>query len=417
MVGVDQEGTPNLVEEGELIFNDYVFSNRLKPTKKILADSGFNKKYEDWTFAKIAEDLQKESSERPNDNISLNTLNDSMNRLITMQEQIRENKRTNSYKCGGKVNKFANGTPQLPTIDTDIIFEDDLILPNDNFKKLDITNNIPFLTNSGKEINANNAKYLIKDGKVVFDDRDGSYGLGFQVDELGKYAPTITNALTGVFNAIQQPDYMDYTHIDNASEYYKNIPTIAFDPVGGKQVYTPIDDNYLTNQMLADTAATRRAIQNSGVTGSQAMMHLGNIGYNAQRNLADAKLQLVRENEARKLQTAQFNLGIDQFNTQGSMQAQQVNQARAAQIAGAMGNVAQQKIAIDQYNRGLDQLKGQAVSNSIGALSEDLANIATENYWKKQIENNPAFMEYIANMNKAKASAKNGGMLTRKRRK
>ena len=62
MVVVDQEGTPNLVEEGEVIFGDYVFSNRLKPTKKILADGGFSDKYNDWTFAKIAEDLQKESA-------------------------------------------------------------------------------------------------------------------------------------------------------------------------------------------------------------------------------------------------------------------------------------------------------------------------------------------------------------------
>ena len=28
-LGVDNEGTPNLVEEGEVIYNDYVFSNRL----------------------------------------------------------------------------------------------------------------------------------------------------------------------------------------------------------------------------------------------------------------------------------------------------------------------------------------------------------------------------------------------------
>ena len=28
-MGVDNQGTPNLVEEGEVVFNDYVFSNRL----------------------------------------------------------------------------------------------------------------------------------------------------------------------------------------------------------------------------------------------------------------------------------------------------------------------------------------------------------------------------------------------------
>lgn len=34
-MGMDSEGTPNLVEEGEVIFNDYVFSNRLKVPKEV----------------------------------------------------------------------------------------------------------------------------------------------------------------------------------------------------------------------------------------------------------------------------------------------------------------------------------------------------------------------------------------------
>ena len=93
LMGFDQEGIPNLVEEGEIIYNDYVFSNRLKPSKKQLESSGLNKKYNDWTFAKIAEDLQKESAERPIDFISNNTLEDMMSRLITFQEMVREKKK------------------------------------------------------------------------------------------------------------------------------------------------------------------------------------------------------------------------------------------------------------------------------------------------------------------------------------
>jgi hypothetical protein len=38
LMGVDQQGIPNLVEEGEVIFNDYVYSNRLKPTAKQLEE-------------------------------------------------------------------------------------------------------------------------------------------------------------------------------------------------------------------------------------------------------------------------------------------------------------------------------------------------------------------------------------------
>jgi len=32
-MGIAPDGKPNLVEEGEVIYNDYVFSNRLKPTE------------------------------------------------------------------------------------------------------------------------------------------------------------------------------------------------------------------------------------------------------------------------------------------------------------------------------------------------------------------------------------------------
>lgn len=100
-VGVDQNGTPNLVEEGEVIWKDYVFSNRLKPTKKQLEEAGYTK-YQDLTFAEIAERLQ--DSERPNDKISKDSLIDSMSLLMSMQETVREKK----YK---KQNKFDTGGP------------------------------------------------------------------------------------------------------------------------------------------------------------------------------------------------------------------------------------------------------------------------------------------------------------------
>ena len=68
-MGVDQEGTPNLVEEGEVIFNDYVFSNRLKVPKAMRNKYKLRGK-KDLTFADAALQMAKESEERPNDPIS-----------------------------------------------------------------------------------------------------------------------------------------------------------------------------------------------------------------------------------------------------------------------------------------------------------------------------------------------------------
>ena len=113
-MGVDNQGTPNLVEEGEIIYNDYVFSNRLKPTKKQLENNGLNKKYNNWTFAKIVEDLQKESANNPNDFISQNTLKDMMNIVINMQEEVRNKKQikeNNMFDLGGWATQLGMATP------------------------------------------------------------------------------------------------------------------------------------------------------------------------------------------------------------------------------------------------------------------------------------------------------------------
>lgn len=88
-VGVDPEGTPNLVEEGEVIWDGYVFSNRIKVPKKV------QEKYklgtnDNLTFADAVKYAARESKERPNDPISANGLVDSMQTLQQEQETIRE---------------------------------------------------------------------------------------------------------------------------------------------------------------------------------------------------------------------------------------------------------------------------------------------------------------------------------------
>ena len=112
LMGVDEEGTPNLVEEGEVIFNDYVFSARLKPSKKALNDSLIGDKYLGMTYAEIAEKLAEKSEEMPNDKIEQNTLNANFKRLITIQEEQRarnEEREANMFEGGGKIRKRAGG--------------------------------------------------------------------------------------------------------------------------------------------------------------------------------------------------------------------------------------------------------------------------------------------------------------------
>ena len=100
-MGMDAEGTPNLVEQGEVIFNDYVFSNRLFADSDLLESFNLPKSYDGYSFAAIAEKLGDESKERPNDPISKRGLLSSMSRLQQAQEMIRQSKNTGNKKSFG----------------------------------------------------------------------------------------------------------------------------------------------------------------------------------------------------------------------------------------------------------------------------------------------------------------------------
>ena len=86
-VGISREnGQPNLVEEGETIFDDYVFSQRIK------ADAKTKKKFHigknaDISYADLSKKLEKESLERPNDPISQNGLKKQLHNLADEQER------------------------------------------------------------------------------------------------------------------------------------------------------------------------------------------------------------------------------------------------------------------------------------------------------------------------------------------
>lgn len=102
-MGIAQDGQPNLVEEGEVIYklngNPYVYSKRIKMSKE-LKDKY---KFKGDTFADGALEAQKESEERPNDPISQRGLNATMRDLANEQEKKRAEKteRQAKYAFGG----------------------------------------------------------------------------------------------------------------------------------------------------------------------------------------------------------------------------------------------------------------------------------------------------------------------------
>ena len=85
-VGVDPEGTPNLLEEGEPVYKDYVYSDNIEAEKEFLEQNHLPAKYAGKLYSKIADDLFFEAEERPLDAISRNSLEVLLGRLADAQE-------------------------------------------------------------------------------------------------------------------------------------------------------------------------------------------------------------------------------------------------------------------------------------------------------------------------------------------
>lgn len=111
-MGIASDGKPNLVEEGEVIWNNYVFSDRLKVPKEVIHTLGL--KGNNISFADAAKQIQEESKERPNDPISKNGLQANMTKLINTQETVRQEKEGNQFATGGKLGKLYEGDGEYP---------------------------------------------------------------------------------------------------------------------------------------------------------------------------------------------------------------------------------------------------------------------------------------------------------------
>ena len=89
-IGVDQQGVPNMLEEGEPVYNDYVFSDNIKADEDILAKYNIPAKYADKLYSEIADAYVNEAEERPLDPISNNGLNEMLVRLSQAQEEQKQ---------------------------------------------------------------------------------------------------------------------------------------------------------------------------------------------------------------------------------------------------------------------------------------------------------------------------------------
>lgn len=142
--------------------------------------------------------------------------------------------------------------------------------------------------------------------------------------------------------------------------------------------YNPIDPNTYMNPILAQAANARRAMADAS-GGSRVSMLAANLGLNAQSQnaISQAALQAEAVNEQRRLQSAKFNRGTNQFNALERARAEQFNASAKMQADDINArNRAARRSAIRGYLTGAAQGLGgigreQAYRNTIKTMGLD----------------------------------------------
>ena len=327
-MGVAPDGKPNLVEEGEVLYNDYVFSNRLHPTDKELKESNLPKKYKGHTFALIAEDMSKESAERPNDPISKRGLEASLGKLASLQEEQRMKKgkigTQQMMACGGR--KFAGTKNTFSRYAP--IFGSAKEAVQSVFQKPDYTNS-DLILNAVNNLSRN------------------------------KVSPTLLN------------EYLNYNPIDR--NYYLNqlkaqsgatrraLMNSGINP--GQRIAGLLAADYNAQQGIADTLL-KSDMYNEQLNQNRAQFNRGTSQYNS-----GALMQAAAHNA--QLAQARDNMRLSGISTAANMREladTALANSRSANLTNFFDNLG----ALGRENRDTNMLQSMIDSDLFGTLSESM---------------------------------------------
>lgn len=416
-MGVDSEGVPNLVEEGEVIFNDYVFSKRLKVPKAV------KKKYKlrgtkPLTFADAAIQMGKESEERPNDPISIAGLKDSMMKLMIEQEKLRTKRGdNNSFAKGGKMGRIYAGEKGDPYSQRLILKRELLPLnpadveelpptknkwyaPFGNFTLTDPTIKKPGITlpiDPQSTISPQKTKYVFLQTKERNPKERNPYinpkkYEGPKLAPTGmRYLPAYASGIMSIIDALgltNKPDYGEAEAMLEASKTAGTYTPIKFNPVGNYLTYRPFDRDFYTNKLNAESSAARRALLNtSGSNRAQALAGILAADYNAQGKMGDLFRQAEEYNLAQRQKVEEFNRATNMANSEGILKADQANQSAQLQARSSYLKGALTAAELRQKER---QAATAARSANLSNFINSLGDIGRENYQRNMIITDPS---------------------------
>lgn len=385
-MGMDAEGAPNLVEQGEVIFNDYVFSNRIFADGGLLESFNLPKSYDGYSFAAIAEKLGEESKERPNDPISKRGLLSSMSRLQQAQETVRQQSQVGQegvqYAHGGRMGTLFDGLGDMPNFLDGADYGD--------------------WQDYGTLLEPINAEDLWNEAMAGADEsgEEGDTNKSSKLTWL-RYAPVVGAAIGLGQNLFSRPDYTSADTILEAANQAGNYTPVGYTPIGNYLQYRPFDRNFYLNKLNAQAGATRRAIMNTTSPSRNAALLAAD--YNAQGRLGDLARQAEEYNLAQRQAVETFNRGTNMANAEMGLKAAMANQEAALKARSSRLSGVAQAMAVRDA---VDARRGASMSANLTNFFNSLGDIGREEYSRNMIMSNPAL--YYSIDNKGNVTYKNG---------
>jgi hypothetical protein len=372
-MGMDAEGTPNLVEQGEVIFNDYVFSNRMFADGGLLESFNLPKSYDGYSFAAIAEKLGEESKERPNDPISKRGLLSSMSRLQQAQETVRQQNQVGQegvqYAHGGRMGTLFDGLGDTPNFLDGVDYGD--------------------WQDYGTLLEPINAEDLWNESMAGAD--EGDKGNNNSKLTWLRYAPVVGAAIGLGQNLFSKPDYTSADAILEAANQAGNYTPVGYTPIGNYLQYRPFDRNFYLNKLNAQAGATRRAIMNTTSPSRNAALLAAD--YNAQGRLGDLARQAEEYNLAQRQAVETFNRGTNMANAEMGLKAAMANQEAALKARSSRLSGVAQAMAVRDA---VDARRGASMSANLTNFFNSLGDIGREEVMKAWINENPALYYAIS---------------------
>lgn len=385
MQGMGSNGQPNLVEEGETKYNDYIYSNRLIIDDSIVKAYNLPTKVKGKTFAEATKILNEQVKERPNDPISLKTLEANMSKLAQAQDDLKATIEQDAgvneaidnlgfseeiFAKGGSLNFKSNAaykkwlgyvhatgkaesTPGHQSVsikgkshevkhqlggalysELDALKNSGIFAYGGNMYategQLDLQKAVdPKAFKKGQSLRSSISKEDLLESVHADGDSDNNSQLNYAM-----FAPIFANAMQGISTAFEKP----------AVEKYGRV---APELITSRMSYRPLSTEYLSNQIQSQGAGVRRSIQESAPTGGSAMRGILASNRATSDALSQAYFQAEAAREARRAAVESGNIGIQGQNVASKNAAASQNaQIRMAEVIANMQNRAARNNAL-----------------------------------------------------------------------